>query len=155
MEQQSIALDTREETPFAKRLSFGDTLQRHAPVIKAARYRLLRHTGNLIDGLALMVVAVAAALAHKLAGQMDLTPGWIAAVWWTAYICSWIVFVAATAHSLAFGLLLMAAYFIAAMSGLGSPHTSEQMLLLALVATASRSALVVWNILSPVLARLR
>lgn len=124
-------------------------MAKHGPVLQAARFRLLRYTGNLLDGVGCMVVASAAGLAHTIGTTHGLGagwPSWTSAAWWAAYISSWIMFVAGASQSLAFGLLLLACYFGVSHTGIGGSETLETLMLLTVTAMAARACLVVFTL---------
>lgn len=130
------------DTITAMRSSFAARLAPHRPVLVAARTRLLRYTGNVLDGAACMALAATAGLAHVVGAAHGLAGAgltWPAAAYWAAYLASWVLFTAAASQSLAFGLALLLAYFSADLVG---SNAADELMLLALVAVAARACLV-------------
>ena len=129
-------LPVRAAAPQARRIAW----ERHRPVLIALRNRILRHSGEWIDGIAFVSIAAIAALVQQLARAHHLVqpmPDWTGAVWLCAYAGSWALFALGAAQSLAFGVALLAFWFVADLVGV-DPASSDTLLLLALVAVAAR-----------------
>ena len=128
----------------------------HIPVLVALRTRLLRHSGAWTDGAAFMVIAAVAATVHQLArghGLIQPMPSWTGLVWLCAYVGSWALFALGAAQSLAFGVALLAVWFVAGLVGIAA-QTCDTILLLALVAVASRMLALLTTLARPILLRL-
>ena len=137
------------------RSRLAEQLAPHRPVLIAARTRLLRYTGNVLDSAACMTLAATAGLAHVVGAANGLAEAgltWPAAAYWAAYLASWVLFTVASSQSLAFGLALLFAYFAADLVG---SSFADQLALLALVAVAARACLVAFQVVSAASQRVR
>lgn len=150
---------TLEKTPPVHSLlrqRIETSIKPHIPVLNAARYRLLRYTGNMLDGVGCMIVAMAAGLAHTIGSAHGLDegwPSWTSAAWWAAYLSAWIMFVAGATQTLTFGIALLLAYFVVSTTAISSNAVIETLMLLTVTAIAARASMVVFMVARDVLGR--
>lgn len=136
-----------EHTTPPNRAGLAALIAPHRPVLIAARTRLLRYGGSLIDAAASLTIASLAGIAHRIGeahGLHESWPSWGFLAYWLAWISAWLMFIAGAGQSLAVGIVLLAGYIVADLIG---ASVASDFMLLTVTAIAARSSAIVLSLI--------